>query len=178
MQQKSINLSWSKGCFLMRTLHGDAVLFQVCTHVHRIGFQHYFCSAPFTPRDSICPSGEASNILSFTFLVFSLFLPLEESKHLREEKWQLLWGNHWSLPWSTGFSCLTSRSCLSCSVPAPGDCKLMMDLLVIWKQCHCLMQFNPQFLVALRPRDLQYQHSSTKMNWSGLKRSWFLCLGY
>ena len=72
MQQKSINLSWSKGCFLMCTLHGDAVLFQVCTHVHRIGFQqHYFCSAPFTPRDSICPSGEAPNILGFTSLFSS-----------------------------------------------------------------------------------------------------------
>lgn len=74
MQQKSINLSWTKGCFLMRTLRGDAVLFQVCTDVHRIGFQqHYFCSAPFTLRDSISPSGEASNILGFTFLFSSPF---------------------------------------------------------------------------------------------------------
>lgn len=73
MQQKSINLSWSKGCLFTRTLRGDAVLFLVCTHVHRIGFQHcYLCSAPFPPRDWICPSGKASNLKGFTFLSFFL----------------------------------------------------------------------------------------------------------
>lgn len=173
MQQKSINLSWSKGCLLTYSLHGDGVLFLGCAHVHSIGFQQcYLCSAPFPPRDSICPSGKASNLLGFTFLSFlpptggvqtpqggkvmafvgkSLISTVPEPRVLLPDVWEL---SQWLI------------ACFMLS----GYPKLMVDLLLIWNWCHYQMWFKPGSPVAVCPRHLWPQHSSHySLHWKGLE---------
>ena len=184
MQQKSINLSWSKGCFLMCNLHGDGVHFQVCTHVHRPSFQqHYFCSTPFTLRDSICSSEEASNILGFTFLSSS-FSSWWRGPNTSGRKNESFCGEitdpHCPTSQASPVWCLGAVSaahCLLCVVwglkangGSSGDLKP-----VLWPDA---IQPKLPGCSLCCPRDLQPQNSSTKMNCSGLKRSRFLCLGY